>query len=391
MSAEARPERSQRRSAGPAEAAGRGAGGPAILIVRLGALGDIIHAVPAAAALRARFPDAQIDWLIDAKHQGILELVTVIDRAVPLESPTPRGWIAAVRRLRAGRYDVAIDFQGLLKSAVLARASGAPRVIGFSTRHLREKTARLFYSETDDGPHGSRSVRLEPDRDSRSVRLQPDRDSRRVRLQPDPHVIQKNLDLLRALGIEEAPIRFPLATADSPALAAVRASIGADTPFALLNPGAAWPNKRWPAERLGEVAGFLREAHRLVSIVLWGPGEEPLARAVADASNGAARLAPATTLGDLLALARAAALMVSGDTGPLHIAAAAGTPIVAIFGPTDPERNGPWSPDDLTISRHPACGCHYQRRCHRSTWCLADVSVAEVTAAIQQRLAGTRA
>lgn len=331
-----------------------------ILIVRLGALGDIIHAVPAAAALRARFPDAQIDWLVDGKHRSVLDLVTVIDRAVPLETPTPRGWTDAIGRLRAARYDVAIDFQGLLKSAVLARASGAARVIGFSIWHLREKTARPFYSETDAATRGER------------------------------HVIQKNLELLRTLGIEDAPVRFPLVTAESPALAAVRAGLGADTPFALVNPGAAWPNKRWPAERFGEIASFLHEVRGLRSIVLWGPGEEPLARAVVEGSAGAAQLAPVTSLGDLLALSRAASLMVSGDTGPLHIAAAAGTPVVALFGPTDPARNGPWSPADVTISRYAGCDCHYQRRCHRANWCLADVAVAEVTAAIQQRLAVTR-
>jgi heptosyltransferase-1 len=92
---------------------------------------------------------------------------------------------------------------------------------------------------------------------------------------------------------------------------------------------------------------------------------------------------------DLLALSRAASLMISGDTGPLHIAAAVGTPAVAIFGPTDPARNGPWVAEDVTISRFAACRCHYERRCHQSQWCLADVQVAEVTAAIQRRLAAT--
>jgi heptosyltransferase-1 len=368
---ELRPERSQRRSAGVAEAAWRGAGGPAILIVRLGALGDVVHAVPAAAALRERFPDAQIDWLIDAKHRDMLDLVTVIDRAVPIEAPTVRGWIDAVRRLRAVRYDVAIDFQGLLKSAVLARASGAPRVIGFSIWHLREKTARPFYSETEQ-------------------RSQPDRETRPPGDRPDRHVIHKNLDLLRTLGIDDAPIRFPLAAPDSAALAAVRADVGPATPFALLNPGAAWPNKRWPPERFGEIAAFLRDVRGLASIVLWGPGEEPIARAVVAASSGAARLAPVTSLVDLLALSRAASLMVSGDTGPLHIAGAAGTPIVALFGPTDPARNGPWSEHDVTLSRYAACGCHYKRRCHRSNWCLEEIAVAEVTAAIQRRLAAPR-
>ena len=330
-----------------------------VLVVRLGALGDIIHAVPAAAALRATFPDARIDWLVDAKHRGMIDLVTVVDHAIVLERSSPAGWMDVTRRLRSVHYDVAIDFQGLLKSAVLARASGAPRVIGFSIWHLREKTARPFYSETDRRSLGGGG-------------------------QPD-HVIHKNLGLLRALDVTDTRIRFPLADVQSPALGEVRASLGGERPFALVNPGAAWPNKRWLPERFGEVAAFLRDIRGLASIVLWGPGEQGLAGAVVEASSGAAHAAPATGLTDLLALSRAASLMVSGDTGPLHLAAAVGTPTVSLFGPTDPHRNGPWAAEDVPVSRFGVCGCHYERRCRKESWCLASIDVAEVTAAIQQR------
>jgi lipopolysaccharide heptosyltransferase I len=333
-----------------------------ILIVRLGALGDIVHTVPAAAALRAAFPGARIDWLVDAKHREVVDLVTVINRVVLVERPSLAGWVDVARRLRVGRYDVALDFQGLMKSAILARASGARRVIGFSIWHLREKTARPFYSETI---------------------------VREDKADPSTHVIDKNLRLLQTLGVTDRHIRFPLAELESPALAQVRSTLGPNREFALINPGAAWPNKRWPPERFGEVAAFLRDVRGLPSIVLWGPGEEGLAGAVVDASEGAARVAPATGLPDLLALCRAAALMVSGDTGPLHIAGAAGTPTVSVFGPTDPFRNGPWAPDDVSVSRHGACGCHYERRCHKQSWCLQTIQTAEVTAAIQQRLART--
>jgi len=123
----------------------------------------------------------------------------------------------------------------------------------------------------------------------------------------------------------------------------------------------------------------------LTSFVLWGPGEEGLAGAVVETSGGAARVAPPTRLADLLALSRAASLMVSGDTGPLHIAAAVGTPAVSLFGPTDPQRNGPWNADDVSVSRYGVCGCHYERRCRKAEWCLESIAVPEVTAAIQQR------
>ena len=331
-----------------------------VLIVRLGALGDIIHAIPAAAALRAADPSGRVDWLVDAKHRGIVELVTVVDRIIPLERRSLGGWLAAASVARQRKYDAAIDLQGLMKSAVLARMSGATRVLGFSIWHLREKSARPFYSETDGAADPGEAA---------------------------GHVIHKNLRLLRRLGIADETVRFPLADVASNALDAVHAALGRARPFALINPGAAWPNKRWPAAKFGEVASFLRDVRGLPAFVLWGPGEEPLARAVVDASAGAARMAPPTELADLLALARAASLMVSGDTGPLHIATAAGTPTVGIFGPTDPGRNGPWAPGDVAVSRFAACGCHYDRRCHQSRWCLDGITVAEVTAAIQQRLA----
>jgi heptosyltransferase-1 len=328
-----------------------------ILIVRLGALGDIVHAVPAAAALRQAFPDARIDWLVESKHRPIVDLVTCIDRAVPLERPSVAGWLEVSRRMQEIQYDVAIDFQGLMKSAVLARASGAPRVIGFSIWHLREKAARPFYSEIH--------------RDTPAERAD--------------HVVRQNLALLHNLGVDDMTIRFPFAEVHSDALAEIRTRVGDDRPFALINPGAAWPNKRWPPERFGEVAAFLREIRDLPSFVLWGPGEEGLAGAVVERSDGAARVAPATRIADLLALSRAAALMISGDTGPLHLAAAVGTATVSLFGPTDPQRNGPWSADDVAVSRYGSCGCHYERRCRKSAWCLESIDVAEVTAAVQQR------
>lgn len=340
-----------------------------ILIVRLGALGDIVHAIPAAAAIRTAMPGARIDWIVDGRHSPVLELVTAIDQIVHIHGRGVAAWSDAVRRLRATPYDVALDLQGLMKSAVLARASGASRVAGFSIWHLREKGARPFYSETDA------DVR----------RVQPRADQAGA---PTEHVIRKNLNLLRVLGIETDRIEFPIARVPSSVAETLREQFAAQK-FALINPGAAWPNKRWPADRFGAVAAFLREVRELRSIVLWGPGEESLAEEVVAASGGAAALAPPTSIHDICEVARLADLMISGDTGPLHIAAAVGTPTVAIFGPTDPARNGPWNTADEVVTRYDSCGCHYDRRCHESEWCLQSVTVAEVTAAVQQRLSRT--
>ena len=318
-----------------------------ILIVRLGALGDIVHALPVASALRDAFPDARIDWVVDERHREMLDLVPVIDGRIVFRSkslPAWRGAVEVVRELRRGRYDVAIDVQGLVKSAFLARASRARRVVGFPTARLRERAARLFYTETHDPG-------------------------------PARHVIEKNLGLVAPLGVA-SPV--------SHGMHDMRLSERAC--FALINPGAAWPNKRWPPERLGAVALWLHRHHSLPSAVLWGPGDETLAAEVVSASAGAAHLAPRTSLADLVALARAATLMVSGDTGPLHLTAAVGTPVVGIYGPTHEVRNGPWSSDDLTVSRFGQCECHHRRRCRARRWCIGDVSVAEVIGAVDRRI-----
>jgi len=336
------------------------------LIVRLGALGDVVHAIPVAAALRRAFPDARIDWLVSAKHREILDLVPVIDRRLVIndrgDASGGTSLLAAIRELRRSRYDVAIDLQGLIKSAVLARASGAPRVVGFSSRYARERAARLFYTDAYDPGRGG---------------LYDPRETR--------HVVDINLGLLSVLGIT-APVReFPIEDVDSDAARAMREQTGGQ--YALLNPGAAWPNKRWPPSRLAAIARELRARHGLMSVVLWGPGEEALAAEVVAGADGGAVMSPKTSIADLVALARRAALMVSGDTGPTHIAAALGTPIVGIYGPTRPARNGPMSPLDVTVSRDSVCQCHHLRRCKLDRMCLLDIEVAEALDAVERRLA----
>ena len=327
-----------------------------ILIVRLGALGDIVHAIPAAAALRRAHPGARIDWAVDARHSELLELVPVLDRRVPISTGGAWSVLAAVRELRKYTYDVALDLQGLLKSAVLARLSGAKRVVGFPSALLRERTARPFYTETAG--------------------------------EAAPHVIHKNLSALTALGVRVADVEFPIEDRRPAVVAEARSrlGIGGGERFALLNPGAAWPNKRWPPVYFAEVARALRSRHALQSLVLWGPDERALAQGIVDASEGSAAVSPETAIADLVSLSKAAALMVSGDTGPMHIAAAAGTPIVGIFGPTDPGRNGPWAEDDLSVSRYRTCACHYQRQCRIKAWCLVDIGPREVMELVARRL-----
>jgi ADP-heptose:LPS heptosyltransferase len=270
--------------------------------------------------------------------------------------------ITAIRELRRSRYDVAFDLQGLLKSAALARFSGAHRVVGFSSNYLRERLARPFYTDVyDPGGGGMYDPR------ERS------------------HVVQMNLGLLATIGVAAGAPEFPIDRVDTEIARAMRERAG--NRYALVNPGAAWPNKRWPAARYGAVARAIEERHGLKTIVTWGPGEEGLAQEVVRESSGAALLSPKTSIVDLLALIRGATLMISGDTGPTHVAAALGTPIVGIYGPTRPSRNGPWAPADITISRDGVCQCHHLRRCTRDRMCLLDVEAAEVLEAVERRLA----
>jgi heptosyltransferase-1 len=326
-----------------------------LLVVRLGSLGDLVHTLPAVAALHRALPAAEIDWLVDRVHAEFLHLIPVLSSIVVLDRPTVGGWLDVRRALQRRAYDAAIDFQGLVKSATLARLSGARRVVGFERPGLREPMAAWFYRE-------------------------------RVATAEGLHVIDKNLALAAALGADPHTREFPIKDVSSPALDAIHAQ-GVST-FALLNCGAAWPNKRWPADRFGRLAVWLRERHGLRSVAIWGPGEAELAADVVRVSEGAAVAAPPTGLTDLVALARAARVMVSGDTGPTHIAGAVGTPIVALFGPTDPHRNGPWSPRDRVVSRYAECACHYQRQCQKAPdgWCLLGIRDLDVQQAIDERL-----
>lgn len=329
-----------------------------LLIVRLGSIGDIVHAAPVAANLRAHDPAVEIDWVVEAALAPLVEMITPVTRTITIRTRAvmrPGGWIDAIQALRERDYDAALDVQGLVKSATLARASGARRVIGFDRASLREPLAAWGYSETVAAVEGE-------------------------------HVIDRNLSILRALQVPIADARAcPIEPgAASPALAGFLATAGHH--IAIVNPGANWPNKRWPPEHFAAVAQHLAREHGLAPIVTWGPGDEAMVAAVIDASGGVVQAAPPTSLRDYLVLARRASIVVSGDTGPLHLAAAMHTPIVGIYGPTDPRRNGPWHLRDRCVSVFDQCTCHHKRACTAARWCLGDVSPAAVCDAVDRRL-----
>ena len=331
------------------------------LLVRLSSIGDVVHTLPALAALHRHGWEA--GWLVEPPSRVLLEENPLLAQVIGVPSRKAFGWgraLRVLRALRAERYDAALDFQGLWKSAAWARLSGARRVVGWEGRARREPSSAVLV--------GERAIRS-----------------------GGGHVIDKNLALLRPLGIEAVGLReFPLPfSADAVArVEAFLADLG-DGAVAVLNPGGGWASKLWPPERFGELARGLRTLG-LRPLVSWGPGEEALADRVVASSAGAAVRTFPTSLLDYVELARRARLVVAADTGPLHLACAVGTPVVALFGPTDPARNGPFAPDDVVIRRAPACAPCYSRTCARHAGVMDAITADEVLAAAGQRLAVAR-
>ncbi|HUQ49757.1 MAG TPA: glycosyltransferase family 9 protein [Terriglobales bacterium] len=325
-----------------------------ILIVRLGAMGDVIHGLPAVAALRQRFPHAQIGWVVEARWSEVLQakgatseqasrssrpLVDVVHpaqtrswRKSALSSNTRNEVLTFFRELRAQRYDVAFDLQGAIKSAVITGFSGALRKMG--PRRPREVPAKLFYGH----PIASTAKHV--------VQQYADIASEQAGAADVPRTPQPHL--LPVSPSAESWCLFELAT---------RGLTG--QPFALLSPGAGWKAKEWPPERYGDLAKRLSE-QGITSILNGGPNEIDLLRTIESASDGAAQPV-ACTIPQLISLTRRAHLFIGGDTGPMHLANLLGVPVVAIFGPTDPERNGPYFGPSIVL-RDPRSQSSYSHR-----------------------------
>ncbi len=284
-----------------------------ILAVRLGAMGDAIHALPAVCSLRASFPAARLLWLIEPQWMPLLDGNPAVDRAIPFDRRSASSVVSALREIRRERPAFAVDFQGLLKSAIPARLA-CPEVFGFDRTFLREKAAHWFYARTAS-PTGA-------------------------------HVVDMNLDLAQAAGARRRVISFPL-PAGSEEGRLPRA------PYLLACPFAGWAHKQWPIERYAELGRLSRAAG--LPLVLNGPpgSEAALAATGCDVHvSGLAGLIHAT---------RGAAAIAGVDSGPMHLAAALGIPGVAVFGPTDPARNGPYG-GSIAALREANAETTYKRR-----------------------------
>lgn len=342
-----------------------------ILIVKLGSIGDIVHTLPSLAAIRRAYPRAEVSWVVERRAMEILKDNPLLDRLIELDtkalrrrSPLSGETLLATRqqlhRLRASAFDVALDFQGLLKSATIARLARASRVYGFARHSLREPASRFLLTHA-------------------------------VQVPLDTNVIRKNLALAaNALGIfvpeDGDDFEFPIAISPEQEREASEAASLAGGKFAILNAGGGWPTKLWSAERFGALADALLARHNLRSLVTYGPGERELAESVARASRTGAARPLNLSLKGFYALARRASLYVGGDTGPTHLAVAAGAPVVGLFGPTEWWRNGSPRSADVCVERADI-GCRTD--CHRracSDWICMDIEVARVAAAADERL-----
>ena len=340
-----------------------------ILIVRLGSIGDIVHTLPSLAAIRHALPDAEISWVVEHRAAEILRDNPLLDRLIEIDTKALRRGLMSgetlraprqqLRLLRASAFDLALDFQGLIKSAMIARLSRAGRVVGFAREALREPASRLLLHETVSVPAGV-------------------------------HVIRKNLALVEAaLGIatpnDEQDLEFPIAIENQHEREAASAA-GISSPYAVLNPGGGWPTKLWSAERFGTLADQLWNRFGLHSLVTIGPGENELAqRALSSSTSGKAK-AVSVSLKGFCALVKRAEVYVGGETGPTHLAIAMRTPVVGLLGPTEWWRNGSPYRDDICVERNDI-GC--RENCHRRScnkWICMDIEVERVLHAVTDRL-----
>jgi heptosyltransferase-1 len=345
-----------------------------LLVVRLGAMGDVVHTLDAVTALRSALPSTRIGWIIEERWAELLcakgepragsrtpshplvDVVHSVDtkhwRRSLLSRETQRQISATLEDVRKHKYEVVVDFQGALKSAVIARCARAS--ITFGMRNPREAPARMFYK--------------------RQIETR------------GAHVIEQYHSLAESVVGTPLPMTCPAFPNDSQAEQTIAGRLAdfADN-LVLISPGAGWAAKEWPPERYGEVASALAKAG-FVSLVNFGPGEEPLSEAVRKSSSGAAQPV-SCSIGELIALIRRARLFIGGDTGPLHLAAALRVPVVAIFGPTDPARNGPYGTKSIVL-RHPASRTSLSHTRDRDPG-LLNITSAQVIAAAGELLGTT--
>jgi lipopolysaccharide heptosyltransferase II len=321
-------------------------------------LGDIVHSLPVLEALRRGYPGVRVSWLVKREWAEFLERVEGVDEILSVGGGF-RGWLGVVPRLRASRFDLAVDLQGLFRSAAMAWLSGAPRRIGFA--NAREGSP-WFYTQRIPVPTS------------------------------EMHAVDRYRLVAEALGIgreTDRAFRFKQRPSDDQTIAALLTQQGVEArrPWVAMNVSARWPTKRWPLQSFAELIDQLNKA-RIGPVVLFGAPSE---RGVVDEVNRLTAQSPIdlvgqTGIGLLPALLRKAAVLVTNDSGPMHVAAAVGTPVVAMFGPTSPTRTGPYGDAHHVLRAGIPCSPCFSRRCGNVNQleCLTAIRPSEVFRAVQQ-------
>lgn len=334
------------------------------LVVKLSAIGDVIHALPVSYAIKETFPEAHLTWVVEPTAYDILAGNPYIDDIILFEKKrfrTVRGFLEEIgpfrRALRMRRYDAALDLQGLFKSAAIVAQSGATMRLG--TANMREGSA--YVSRPVKGAHAS------------------------------GHIVERYLDVARAIGCRVDDVRFPVTVnareaASADALLAAE-GVREESRFVVLAIGANWPNKRWPTKYFAVLADWLYCEKLIPVIVGGGRLDESLVRGIeALAEVPPVNLVGRTSLKELAHIFARAALVLGGDTGPVHLAAGLGTKTIMLMGPTDANRNGPYGQQENAMEIQRACRACWKRACPKGIDCLAILSVEEVQEKIREVL-----
>lgn len=328
-----------------------------VLVVKLSAIGDVIHALPVSYAIKETFPAAKLTWVAEAPAYPLLQANPFIDRLVLFKKKEMRSSfggffrnIGPLRRdLKKERYDVSLDLQGLFKSAMIVKLAGAPLRLG--TCNMRELSDRV--SRPVIGPNSN------------------------------GHIVERYLDVARAIGCRVDEVRFPveISERDQNAARLIMEKSGARlaNSYAIFVIGANWPNKRWPSASFAKLGDWLYERNIVPILAGSGAVDEQIAREIESLSE----IPPINIVGktDLLRLAyilKNAALVVGGDTGPVHLAAGVGTDTIMLMGPTDANRNGPYGQKENALEVERPCRYCWKRACPKGFDCLSAISVDRV-------------
>ncbi|MBI5204939.1 MAG: lipopolysaccharide heptosyltransferase II [Nitrospirae bacterium] len=330
-----------------------------ILIIKPSSLGDIVHSLPFLNAIRDRFPKSEIHWVVARGLEGLLEghpmisKLWIINKDNWKKIKNMKGTVSELKdlfkSLKKEKFDIVVDLQGLLRSGVLAAATGAPVRIGFN--EAREGS-RIFYTH-------------------------------RVKGGKDIHAVDRYLKIAKFFGCDASDVKFPFPLSFSSQLSAISPQAGSfqlPKEYAVFVPGARWRTKRWPSERFGELASILP----VKTLVVGGKSDIDISNRVAAGSKGnAMSVAGMTSIKELVDLMRKAKFVVSNDSGPMHIAAALGVPVFAIFGPTNPLRTGPYGKGHTIIRKELKCSPCYKKTC-KDVRCMDIIDVSEVAGIIMQ-------